>query len=63
MDFQGDGYDSNCNGQSYHAVANAIALSYGHSSLTGSGVCNQGFLFLLPAAAILVFRLAARRRK
>jgi hypothetical protein len=62
VDFPNDAYDSNCSGQSYDAVANSIAASYGRSSLIGSGVCNQIFLLLLPFAAILLLR-GMRRRK
>ena len=61
-EFPNDGIDSNCNGQSYHAVANSIAASYGKSSLIGSGVFNQIILFLIPLGALIFLRVLHRKK-
>ena len=46
----------------YTATANTMAVGYGSRTLVGSGVINQLFLLLLPAAAYLLLRPGNARR-
>ncbi len=63
VEFPGDGIDSNCNDQGYHAVANSIAESYGGRSLIGSGLFNQAALFFIPAGALVLLRILNRKKR
>ena len=63
-EFQGDGIDSNCNGQDpgYSAVANASAAAYGAGSLRGSGIFNEVIFLLVPVGAVIFLRISRRKR-
>ncbi len=60
----GNGIDDDCDASTpaYPTPANTVALSYGRSSLTGSGVFNSLALLLVPAGGILLLRIRRRRR-
>ncbi len=56
-----DDDDDDCN--SYTAVANAEASTYGSGSLAGSGAFNELALLALPIGAVAVLRLIRRRKR
>jgi len=64
MEIPGNGIDDDCDPSTpaYPQQANTVALSYGRSSLIGSGVCNGGILFLIPMGAVLLLKIQRRKR-
>jgi hypothetical protein len=63
-EISGNGIDDDCypSTPAYPEPANSIALSYGWSSLIGSGVFNGLALLLFPMGAIIFLRILRRKR-
>lgn len=60
----GNGIDEDCDPSTpdYPETANTMALSYGTSSLIGSGVVNSLALILVPVCGVLLLRILRRKR-